>query len=87
MPLVLGVLVDVFLRKAAEENAVETGMESVQVGITHVTDARLGLGRETSNRSIFGERESSTAGDNGAHLRWTMSRRSEPHKCFRAQKV
>lgn len=55
MPLVFGVLVDVFLRKAAEENAVETGMESVQVGITHVTDARLGLGRETLNGSIFGE--------------------------------
>lgn len=56
MPLALGVLVDVFLRKAAKENAVETGMESVQVGTTHVTDARLGLGRETSSRAIFGER-------------------------------
>lgn len=56
MPLALGVLVDVFLRKAAKENAVETGMESVQVGTTHVTDARLGLGRETPSRAIFGER-------------------------------
>lgn len=56
VPLALGVLVDVLLRKAAKENAVETGMESVQVGTTHVTDARLGLGRETSGRAIFGER-------------------------------
>lgn len=56
MPLALGVLVDVFLRKAAKENAVKTGMESVQVGTTHVTDARLGLGRQTSSRAIFGER-------------------------------
>lgn len=56
MPLALGVLVDVFLCEAAKENAVEAGMESVQVGTTHVTDARLGLGRETSSRAIFGER-------------------------------
>lgn len=53
MPLVLGVLVDVLLRKAAKEDAVEAGMESVQVGTTHVTDARLGLGRKTSNGEIW----------------------------------
>lgn len=57
MPLVLGVLVDVFLGEAAEEDAVETGMEPVQVGATHVTDARLGLeGERNIRQGIFGER-------------------------------
>lgn len=43
MPLALGVLVDVFLGEAAEKDAVEAGVESVEVGAAHVTDARLGL--------------------------------------------
>lgn len=76
MPLVLSVLVDVLPRKTAKEDTVETGMESVQVGTTHVTDARLGLGRETSNKGYL-VRESSTVGDN-AHLRWTMAKQTEP---------
>lgn len=42
MSLVFCVLVDVFLRKAAEKDAVETRVESVQVGSTHMTDTRLG---------------------------------------------
>lgn len=68
MPLALGVLVDVFPREAAEEDAVEAGMESVQVGTTHVTDARLGLGRETSNNGYV-VRESSTAVGGGETIR------------------
>lgn len=36
-------LVDVFLRKTAEKDAVEAGVEPVQVCATHVTDTRLGL--------------------------------------------
>lgn len=47
MPLVFGVLVDVFLRKTAEKDAVETRVEPVQVGATHVTDTRLGLERNS----------------------------------------
>lgn len=47
MSLVFRVLVDVFLRKTAEKDAVETGVESVQVCATHVTDTRLGLERKT----------------------------------------
>lgn len=43
MPFVFGVLVDVFLREAAEKDAVQAGVESVEVGAAHVTDARLGL--------------------------------------------
>lgn len=43
MSLVFRVLVDVFLRKTAEKDTVETGVEPVQVGATHVTDTRLGL--------------------------------------------
>lgn len=43
MPLVFGVLVDVFLREAAEKDAVQAGVESVEVGAAHVTNARLGL--------------------------------------------
>ena len=43
MSLVFGVIVDVFLAEAAEEHAVETGVESVQVGPTDMTDTRLGL--------------------------------------------
>lgn len=77
MPLVLSVLVDVFPRKAAKEDAVETGMESVQVGTTHVTDARLGLERETSNKGYL-VREASAAEDN-AHLQWTMAKQTEPY--------
>lgn len=47
MSLVFCVLVDVFLRKTAEKDTVETRVESVQVGATHVTDARLGLQEKT----------------------------------------
>lgn len=54
MPLVFCVLVDVFLRKTAEKDAVETRMESVQVGATHVTDTRLGLERNTRGRKEVG---------------------------------
>lgn len=43
MSLVFCVFVDVFLRKTAKKDAVETRVESVQVGATHVTDTRLGL--------------------------------------------
>ena len=43
MSFVFGVLVDVFLGEAAEEDAVEAGVELVQVGTAHVTDTRLGL--------------------------------------------
>lgn len=50
MSLVFCVLVDVFLRKTAEKDAVETRVESVQVGATHVTDTRLGLERKTQGR-------------------------------------
>lgn len=45
VPLVFGVLVDVFLGEATEKNAVETRVKSVQVGAAHVTDAGLGLGK------------------------------------------
>lgn len=54
MPLALGVLVDVFLGEAAEKDAVEAGVESVEVGAAHVTDARLGL---VEGREGEGERE------------------------------
>lgn len=47
MSLVFCVLVDVFLRKTAEKDAVETRVKSVQVGAAHVTDTRLGLERKT----------------------------------------
>lgn len=60
MPLVLGVFVDVFLGEAAKEDAVETGMEPVQVGTTHVTDTRLGLGERNITQWIFGERMGGT---------------------------
>lgn len=46
MSLVFRVLVDVFLREAAKKDAVETRVEPVQVGATHVTDTRLGLERK-----------------------------------------
>ena len=39
MPLALGVFVDMFFGKAGEEDAVEAGVESVEVGAAHVTDA------------------------------------------------
>lgn len=54
MSLVFCVLVDVFLRKAAEKDTVETRMESVQVGATHVTDTRLGLERERHTQGRTG---------------------------------
>ena len=38
MPFALGVFVDVFFGKAGEEDAVETGVESVQVGTAHMAD-------------------------------------------------
>lgn len=50
-------LVDVFLRKTAEKNAVETRVESVQVGTTHVTDARLGLEEEDKREKRGGGSE------------------------------
>lgn len=70
MSLVFRVLVDVFLREAAEKDAVETRVEPVQVGATHVTDTRLGLerkqtrGRTTGKerRRVSAVRESSAAG-------------------------
>lgn len=58
MPFTFGVFVDVFLRETAEEDAVETGMESVQVGTAHVADTRLclqrvtGRGREEVNKRL-----------------------------------
>lgn len=78
MPLALGVLVDVFPREAAEEDAVEAGMESVQVGTTHVTDARLGLGERNIKQGICGERilHSGGGGEGGGV---TRARRTEPH--------
>lgn len=39
MPFALGMFVDVFFGKAGEEDAVEAGVESVQVGAAHVADA------------------------------------------------
>ena len=55
---VLGVLVDVFLGEAAEEDAVEAGVEPVQVRAAHVTDTRLGLrgARERERERGEGER-------------------------------
>lgn len=50
MPLVLGMLVDVFFGKAGEEDAVEAGVEPVEVGATHVTDTRLGLKEENNKQ-------------------------------------
>lgn len=38
MPLALGMLVDVFFGKAGKEDAVKAGVESVEVGATHVAD-------------------------------------------------
>ena len=60
-------LVDVFLRKTAEKDAVETRVESVQVGATHVTDTRLGLERNTKGetggeRTVSVVRQSTAAG-------------------------
>lgn len=43
MPLALGVFVDVFFGKAGEEDAAEAGVEPVEVGAAHVTEAGLGL--------------------------------------------
>lgn len=61
MPLVLGMLVDVFFGKAGEEDAVEAGVESVEVGTTHVTDTRLGLeqkkNKQETRRMIDSEAE------------------------------
>lgn len=69
MPLALGVLVDVLPREAAEEDAVEAGMESVQVGTTHVTDARLGLGERNIKQGICGERILHSGGGGGGQWR------------------
>lgn len=55
MSLVFRVLVDVFLRKTAEKDTVETGVEPVQVGATHVTDTRLGL-EEKKKKGVWGLR-------------------------------
>lgn len=41
MPFVFCMFVNVFLGKAAKEDAVEAGMKSVQVGAAHVTDTRF----------------------------------------------
>lgn len=38
MPLVLGMFMDMFFGKAGEEDTVEAGVESVEVGATHVTE-------------------------------------------------
>lgn len=54
MSLVFCVLVDVFLRKTAKKDTVETRVESVQVGATHVTDTRLGLERKTRRKEGVG---------------------------------
>ena len=58
VPLVFGVIVDVFLAETAEEYAVETGVESVQVGPTDVADTRLGLwvGRTKGHGQCGGKR-------------------------------
>lgn len=61
MSLVFCVFVDVFLCKTAKKDAVETRVESVQVGATHVTDTRLGLGRRTQGITGVG-REQGTKG-------------------------
>lgn len=39
MPFALGMFVDVFLGEAGEEDTVEAGVESVEVGSAHVADA------------------------------------------------
>lgn len=43
MPLALGMFMDVFFGKAGKEDAVEAGVESVEVGTAHVADTWLGL--------------------------------------------
>ena len=43
VPFRLGVLVNVLLRETAEEDAVEAGVQPVQVDAAHVTHARLRL--------------------------------------------
>lgn len=43
MPFTLGMLMNMFFGKAGKEDAVEAGMESVEVGTAHVADTRLGL--------------------------------------------
>lgn len=55
MSLVFCVLVDVFLREAAKKDAVETRVEPVEVGATHVTDTRLGLERKQTRGGQRGE--------------------------------
>lgn len=40
---------DVFFGKAGEEDTVEAGVESAEVGAAHVADTGLGLGWETEN--------------------------------------
>lgn len=43
VPLCLGMFMDVLLCETAEEDAVEAGVQPVQVHTTHVADAGLGL--------------------------------------------
>lgn len=62
MPLVFGVLVDVFLREAAEKDAVQAGVESVEVGAAHVTDARLGLEKWWETMGLGEERSGDLGG-------------------------
>lgn len=62
MPLVFGVLVDVFLREAAEKDAVQAGVESVEVGAAHVTNARLGLEKWWETMGLGVERSGDLGG-------------------------
>lgn len=39
MPFALGMFMDVFFGEAGKEDTVEAGVESVEVGSAHVTDA------------------------------------------------
>lgn len=67
MPLVLGMLVDVFFGKAGEEDTVEAGVESVEVGATHVTDTRLGL-KQKNKQETRRERLSQKQNQNNCHI-------------------
>lgn len=80
MSLVFCVLVDVFLRKTAEKYAVETRVESVQVGATHVTDTRLGLERKTQRRKGVGGGKGigSKKGEDSQCGEKTLCSRTEP---------
>ena len=75
-------IVDVFLRKTAEKDTVETRVESVQVGATHVTDARLGLERKTQWRGLGGgqrgKRIVSMKGEDMSYGETMLCSRTEP---------